>query len=223
MTDNEKKEKLRSKARKLKELAKRGEEGEKETAIKKYNDFIKEHNLNDSEIDTNMYRREFLDVLDAEEKDIAITVLLSVNPYAKYNTLAKSISAELDDEDFIEAKDKIDYFIKLWRIEKNALRTAFAIRHNNFFKPDSDAMNKWRERKVEPITKDENKNEFGDINKKVEQIRQDFEKDAEKVIKEVFNSNDDSIRTAFNIDRSLLMSDILLLANYVKTKRRVEK
>ena len=80
MTENEKKEKLRSKARKLKELAKRGEEAEQQTAIKKYNDFIKEHNLNDSEIDTNMYRREFLDVLDAEEKDIAITVLLSVAP-----------------------------------------------------------------------------------------------------------------------------------------------
>jgi hypothetical protein len=84
-------------------------------------------------------------------------------------------------------------------------------------------MNKWRERKVEPITKDENKNEFGDINKKAEQIRKDFEKDAEKVINEVFNSDDDSIRTAFNIDRSVLMSDILLVANYVKTKRRVEK
>jgi hypothetical protein len=56
-----------------------------------------------------------------------------------------------------------------------------------------------------------------------EQIRKDFEKDAEKVINEVFNSDDDSIRTAFNIDRSVLMSDILLVANYVKTKRRVEK
>jgi len=223
MNENEKKEKLRSKARKLKALAQRGEEGEKETAIKKYNDFIKEHNLNDNEIDSSLYRREFMDVLDNEEKDIAITILLSINPFAKYNTMAKSITADLDDEDFIETKEKIDYFIKLWRVEKNALRTAFAIRHNNFFKPDSDAINKWRENKTNPITKEDNKNEFGDINQKVEQIRKDFEKDAEKVIKEVFNSDDDSIRTAFNIDRSVLMSDILLVANYVKTKKRVEK
>ena len=223
MNENDKKEKLRSKARKLKALAQRGEEGEKETAIKKYNDFIKEHNLNDNEIDSSLYRREFMDVLDNEEKDIAITILLSINPFAKYNTMAKSITADLDDEDFIETKEKIDYFIKLWRVEKNALRTAFAIRHNNFFKPDSDAINKWRENKTNPITKEDNKNEFGDINQKVEQIRKDFEKDAEKVIKEVFNSDDDSIRTAFNIDRSVLMSDILLVANYVKTKKRVEK
>lgn len=221
MTKEEEKTKILSKAKKLKALAKDGIDGEKDNAQRMYDDYIKEHGLNDSEINPDMNVREFCDIKDSDECDIAITIILSVNPYAKYNVLKDRISAELDDEDYFEAKDKLDYFIKLFRVEKNALRTAFAIRHNEFFKPDEYALNKWREHKssnTEAI-----KNEFHDnMDEKVKRVKEDLEKNPTKIINEVFETKDDGLRTAFNLDRSVQMSEILLIAHYKKTNRTLK-
>lgn len=224
MTDKDNKEKLRSKARKLKELANRGIGGEKNNAEKKYLDYLKKHDLEDSEINPNMNSREFNGFVDNEECDIATTVILSINPYAKYNVRKNSISVELDDEDYKEIEGKIDYFIKLWRIEKNALRTAFAIRHNDFFKPDEYSLKKWRENRGNVKSKEEEvKNEFKDINTSINNLKDEYQKNPDKVISDVFNSEDDTIRTAFNFDRSIEMSSLLLLANYIKKNRRLEE
>lgn len=216
----EEKTKIRSKAKKLKALATGGVDGEKETAQRMYDDYIKEHGLQDNEINSSMDAREFYNIADSDECDIAATIILSVNPFAKYNTLKDHISTELDDEDYLEAKEKIDYFIKLWRIERNALRTAFAIRHNDFFRPDDYASSKWREHKNN--SNSVAKNEFNDMDEKAKKIKFDFKKNPNKVIKDVFETNDESLKTAFNLDRSLQMSEILLIAHYKKINRTIK-
>jgi hypothetical protein len=220
MTKEEEKSKIRSKARKLKALANGGVDGEKETARRMYDDYIKEHGLQDNEINSNMHHREFYNLVDSDECDIAATIILSVNPFAKYNVTKEFVSTELDDEDYLEAKEKIDYFIKLWRIERNALRTAFAIRHNDFFKPDEYASSKWREHKNSNSAVVNN--EFNDMDEKVKKMNFDFNKNPNKVIKDVFETNDEALKTAFNLDRSLQMSEILLVAHYKKTSRTIK-
>jgi hypothetical protein len=220
MTQEEEKSKIRSKARKLKALANGGVDGEKETARRMYDDYIKEHGLQDNEISSNMHQREFYNLVDLDECDIAATIILSVNPFAKYNVTKEFVSSELDDEDYLEAKEKIDYFIKLWRIERNALRTAFAIRHNDFFRPDDYASSKWREHKSS--NNEVAKNEFNDMDEKAKKIKFDFKKNPNKVIKDVFETNDEALKTAFNLDRSLQMSEILLVAHYKKVKRTIK-
>jgi hypothetical protein len=83
-------------------------------------------------------------------------------------------------------------------------------------------MKKWRENKTNAETESPTKNEFKDINTKVNDIQKELNEDTEKTIKKVFNSEDESIRTAFNLNRSVEMSDLLLLANYVSVKRTVK-
>lgn len=165
-------EKVLSRARKLKALANAGEGGEQENAQRMYEAYIKEHNIEDCEINFSMNVREIDDIANTTEADIAYTILLSVNPYAKCSFSGNVMSTELDDEDYVEAKEKIKYFLTLWRLEVNALKGAFSLRHNEFFKPDEHALKKWRDNNVgqsqwsQEVAKQESKDIY-DLSEKI--------------------------------------------------------
>ncbi len=80
----ENKEKLKSKARKLKALADRGNEGEKKNAERMYREFIEKHKLDESEIDPSINNRRFR-VKNYDDLMILNNVILSVNPFTKIN------------------------------------------------------------------------------------------------------------------------------------------
>lgn len=167
------KELLRAKARKLYELSLRGIGGEKTNAENKLREFLEKHNLTLDEIDSSINNRLFK-VKDEDSKTILINVILSVNPYCKVNSDKKHISANLDTEDFIEVKEKYKYFSKLFSIEKTLLMMAFFSKHEEFFKPDEFALNKFR---------DSSRNENQDLANAREKA-QDLQKQAEEQFKQ---------------------------------------
>jgi hypothetical protein len=141
-SDNINIEKLKSRAKKLKALADRGIEGEKDTARRMYEDFIKKHNLEDNDEGTNV---RILKIKYADDMLILFNVILSVNPFSKPVYEKNYIRVELDKEDYTEVKCKYRHFVKLWRIEKELLTMSFFSKHNVHFAPDDYAKKKWRE------------------------------------------------------------------------------
>jgi hypothetical protein len=219
---SEGKEKILSKARKLKALAVGGDSGEKDNAERMYQEYIKLHNINDCEINSDMSVRYFTDIVNDNERDIVCTVLYSINPFSKpsYNAVF-DVTVDLDEEDYVEAKEKVSYFITLWRLEVNALKSAFSLRHKDFLRPDAYAMDKWRENKTKGEDNVEDK--VQNLIKLSNKIKIDLEKNQEAVINEIFNTKDQDYMTAFNIDRSVAMSELLLLANYIRANKKINE
>jgi hypothetical protein len=211
------KEKLKSKAKKLKALADKGIGGEKETAAKMYKEFMEKHGLNDGDVDPSANNRKFK-VKTEDDAFILTNVILSVNPFTKVVNNPTIIEAELDLEDFNEVKEKFRYFIKLYRVEKELLNMAFFSKHNDFFTPDEHAKSKWR-----------------DSNKENEELKKARER-AEKLSK----TKDETVKNSTSMEdleklkkneqiqrlnqaRFAKLAAILLEGKYVRTYQTIDK
>lgn len=146
MEENLNLEKHKAKARLLKELSEKGIGGEKTNAETKLKEHLKKHNLTIEDIDSSVNNRRFK-VSNEDDRMIFTNVILSVNPFTKLIHLPNVIDVSLDEEDFNEVKNKLRYFIKLWREEKEILTMAFFSKHKDYFQPDEWTKNKWREKK----------------------------------------------------------------------------
>lgn len=214
-------EKVMSMARKLKALAERGVDGEKTSAEEKYKEYLKEHNLTDSDINPDMNKR-IIEALDSDYKDVLLNVILSVNPYTKHSDNTTSIECYLDNEDYTEVLKKYEYFSKLLRVEKELLITSFLKKHSQAFEPDAKANKKWRERRVENQALTTKNEEAKIIEKEYNRIQSDKALNVDVTLK-VINSDDRLVVTAFNRDRISLMQDILLDSDseYVRNHTRI--
>ena len=212
-------EKIIAKARLLKNLAERGEPGEKENAQGKYEEHLKRHNLNDADINPEMNKR-IIEVLDADYKDVLLNVVLSVNPYTKHSDNTSYIECYLDHDDYTEVLKKYEYFSKLLRIEKELLITAFILKHSPAFEPDEKATKKWRERRVENNALTLKQTESEIIKKEYNRIQSDKALNVDVTAK-IINSNDRLVITAFNQDRTEQMKELLLKSEYVRSHTRI--
>lgn len=141
-----KKEKHKAMARKLLELAKRGDAGERDSAKTKFDEHMARHKLHISDIDPSANMRKFR-VKSDDDRMILGNVILSVNPFAELIKLETSINVELDEEDFIEVRERFKYFSRLYKVEKQMLTDAFFHKHKDYFQPDEYTRNKWREKR----------------------------------------------------------------------------
>ena len=209
-------------ARKLKALAERGVGGEKDSATEKYLEYLKKHNLSDSDINPEMNKR-IIEVKDGEEKDVLLNVVLSVNPYTKHNDCTTYLECYLDEEDYNEVINKFAYFRNLLQIEKELLITAFLAKHHQSFEPDERAKKKWRERRVENQALSIKNIEADIINEEFNRIQSDISLGVDVQAK-VMASGDRLKVAAFNKSRREQMVDILLDADYQSTRsqRRIE-
>ena len=215
-------EKIMAMARKLKALAERGDAGEKETAISKYLEYLKKHNLSDSDINPEMNRR-LIEVADSDEKDVLLNVVLSVNPYTKHTDQKTGIECYLDKEDYDEVISKFEYFRKLLKVERELLITAFLTKHQPFFVPDEKAKKKWRERRVENDAFTVKKEEADAIKKEYNRLQAE-ETLGINVQAKVMESGDRLKVAAFNRNRVQEMIDILLKSDYQssRTQKRLK-
>jgi hypothetical protein len=221
MKEQENLEKIMSRARKLKELATRGVEGEKESAIIAYNAFLSKHGLSDSDINPEMNRRVFV-AKDAEYKDVLLNVILSVNPFAQHNDTFTAIECYLDQEDYNEVLKKYEYFSKLLRVEKELLMTAFLSKHKKFFEPDEKADKKWRERRVTNDAFNIKEQEAKIIKQEINRQKADDILGVD-VTSRVLESGDRLKIAAFNQNRAGQLMDILLNAKYVRYRTQIGK
>lgn len=147
--ENKNKENKRAKnisiARKLYELAQKGIGGEKENAQTMFEEHIKKHKIHISEIDASKNMRKFK-IKSDDDRMILANVILSVNPFAEIIKLETALNVELDEEDFIEVRERFKYFVRLYKIEKQMLTDAFFHKHKDYFQPDEYTRNKWREK-----------------------------------------------------------------------------
>lgn len=213
----ENKEKLKSKARKLKALADRGVEGEKQNAQRRYEEFIKKHKLDESEIDPQLNNRRFR-VKNYDDLLILNNVILSVNPFTKINNNELFLDVDLDDEDFREVKEKFKYFIKLFKVEKELLTMAFFSKHQKFFSPDDNAKNKWRESRAENEELKKARENAEKIDKKA---KKNGESDLSK--EQIEKLKKDSQIQTLNMSRLDKIIPILLDGKYVRNNQTIEE
>lgn len=133
-------EKQKRKAKLLKALADRGEGGEKVNAKIKLDEHLLKYNLTLDDI-TASNKRKFT-VRSEDDNMIVMNSILSVNPFVRTSTSLNLIEVELDDEDFLEVKNKIKHFIKLYKIGKEIYTMAFMSKHSKYFQPDEHTQNK---------------------------------------------------------------------------------
>lgn len=216
-------EKKLSKARKLKKLAEGGIDGEKTSARSAYDAYIAKHGIKDSDVSPELNQR----VLTAgaeDEKDLLLTIILSVNPYARYKQDKLTVSCDLDSDDFAEVTEKYDYFSKLWRIEKEMLVAAFFSKHKKYMMPNGYALHKWRDRKVENQAIQDHKSEMDQVNEEYFKIQSDLankKKTIGDVLNNVIESNDRVKTMAFNANRAKSVEGYLLESNYKNDKKGI--
>lgn len=209
-------EELLSHARKLKEHATRGVPNERDVAKDKYESFLKKHSLLDAEVDPELTMREFT-AKEENEKDLLLTVILSVNPYARYTQDIFTIKCDLDDEDFSLVNKKYQAFLKIWRVEKELLVTAFYAKHNKYFQPNPNAHKKWNAKNTKNDSIQKNKDELNQVAEEWQKMKSDFihGKVTEKTLaRDVIESQDRVKIQAFNTNRAQLLEAILLTANF---------
>jgi hypothetical protein len=146
MQENDKnREKHKAKARLLKALAEGGDANEKDTARRKYEEHLKKHRLTEGDIDSSANNRRFK-IKNDDDSMILTNVILSVNPFTKLIHVGNVVDVNLDDEDYLEVREKFKFFVKLYRLEKEVFTMAFFSKHKQFFEPDEFTRNKWREK-----------------------------------------------------------------------------
>ncbi len=216
-------EEILEKGRKIKRYLKNDSEGERNAAKRKYEEFLKKHNLQDSDVDPEANTRKIYAKHD-DEVDLLLNIILSVNPFTKHSTDKKEITCELDNEDYIEVLEKYEYFGKLFRVEKELLIVAFSSKHKKFMTPDDDAKIKWRSHKKENEAIKNFKDEMVEVKEEWLNQQADVKKGriSESTLAEnVMNSNDRVKIMAFNANRSVMLQSILLDARYIKNKRTI--
>jgi hypothetical protein len=212
-------EKIKAKARRLKALAVRGIDGEKDNAIRMYAEYMKKHGIQEKDVDASKNNRKFK-VKNDDDALILYNIILAINPCSVAELRGLQLYAELDDEDYIEVLERFRYFVKLYRLEKKLFEMAFMHKHSAFFQPDEYAMSKFREQRKTNEQMEKAKQEAEKANKKAQDLKDDEKaKDINNAIKKTSDSN----LMSFNLDRMPHMAKILLDAKYVRARKSVSK
>lgn len=135
------KKELIEKAKKLKALADRGEEGEKSSAENFYKEFMEKHGLSESEFDDKKFHRN-IKLLNMDYEVLLSHVILAVNPFIKIEKKKYVYKVVLDDEDYKEVITRTRFFYKAFVKEKQLLMAAFMERFKDGFIPDEKAVKK---------------------------------------------------------------------------------
>lgn len=199
---------------------------EKDASKRALDKFLNRYNLTLGDIDPDANNRTIRPER-IDELDLLLTILVSVNPYTRYTTdkVTLDVKCDLDDEDYKEVLSKYAYFIKLWRVEKELLKTSFHSKHKAYFKADPYAQKKWRPRNTPNESIQKFKTEADEANREWLRMQQDFAtgKVSEKsLIKDVVNSQDRVKITAFNTSRAHMLEQILLPADYLKNSKTID-
>jgi hypothetical protein len=233
--------KLLDKARKLKALADRGNEGERESAKKFYSDFLKKNSISEKEVDSERFKRIFK-LIDSEYEIIVSYIIMSVNPFCEIKRAENGTQfmVSLDDEDYIEAEYKFNTFHSLFKKdekriishykhfgdnksydrEKLILITAFLNFHKAYFQPDEYAVKKNRGddgKKVNPdmaqSVKNTNPNDES-LQEKIRKAEEDYKKNKHKYDQQeviMFNEED--------MGKIQLYTDMLTPTWYVRANK----
>lgn len=156
--DNSNYESLVDKLKKIKELADRGAENERDVALRMLNDMLKKHNMSISDLnESNEIMREFR-YSDDDEKKIIKQVIYSFSHkqeiFQKANSRVKVIFSKFNNIKYAEAVLKIDFFINAFREEKKLFIRGF-INKNDIFPTDSDgksqSINELSDKEIEEL------------------------------------------------------------------------
>lgn len=180
-----------------------------------YDDYLRKHKLTPEQIEGSFKHRTFK-IKDADGLIILTNVVLSVNPFAKIIPEKNFLNVELDDEDFIEVREKFRYFLKLWRVEKDLLTMSFFGKHQQFFSPDQYAQSKYREQSKTVNPEYEKAKQKADGITKMAQ-----EKDTAIAISSINEAPKNDV-IILNLQRTELLQKILLNSNYKRTNKTIE-
>ena len=180
---------------------------------------ITEDDLNPA-VNTRIIKSEHQD-----EVDLLLTIILSLNPYTRYKITGLEVSCDLDPEDYAELLSKYNYFVKLWRVEKELLYRAFFSKHTRFFQADAQAHSKWRKNTVKNENIDHFAGEIAEANAVFLKMQSDFNTgrvSEKKLAEDVINSQDRIKIMAFNTNRAYHLEELLLKANYIKNSKTIK-
>jgi hypothetical protein len=135
-------EKLLQKAKKIKAVFDRGTPEEQANIHNAYHEFLKQHGISEEEVDGIKNERVF--TIQFEDDALILTnVILSVCPFTKIECTELYVKCTLDDEDFKEVIEKYRVFIKAWRSHKELFIMCFFTKHDEHFKMDNYAYEKF--------------------------------------------------------------------------------
>ena len=129
------------KAKKLKALADRGDGAEKESARSFYEDYLKKHNLTENDIEPQHHNRR-INIKNKDYEVLLSHVILSVNPFININKKKGYYEVLLDDADYIEVIERVNFYYKAFIREKEFFFIAFMDKFRISFMPDEEAVNK---------------------------------------------------------------------------------
>ena len=206
-----------------------------------FDEYIKKHNINISDIIDKKNRKFFIS--DYETEVLLSYIIISVNPFSNIIKKRMKYVVTLDFPDYVEVKCKYEYFYNLFKNdenkilgvlkkrgysdefyekEKEILMTAFLNFHNWYFTPDIETIKKNRSNKMNKdaeiiIKKSENNSSENKDDKETDSISEN----TEDKIQDDEENNDESY------DRKKLlkisyMTSRLTKANYKKANRTLE-
>ena len=133
-------EKIKKLALKLKELADRGIDGERDAAEKKLNTLLKKYKLTVGDINKNKAERKNIVFKNEDERMIVAHVIWSVVPDAKIfrSGSQKKAICDLTPEQYIEIKEKSKFYLKHFNEEKSNFIVAYILKNNLTVKGSDD-------------------------------------------------------------------------------------
>jgi len=210
--------KLLDKARKLKALADRGEKHERDSAMDFYEEFIKKHNIEEEDIEPKHFRRSIK--LKNKDHEILLShIILSVNPFVVIDRKRGIYEVVLDDEDFVEVTERIDFFYGAFLKEKELFFLSFMSKFKDSFMPDEYAVSKHSE-----IDKKMSEDAEALLKKKNPQEKQKTESDLEdRLSDDILSSKKKEIKkiTPREVQKMEIYKKCIDTLRYTKANRRI--
>ena len=142
---SEDKDKIIETLRRLKELADRGEAGEKLSAQLKLNAMLNKYNISIDDLDVFKDKRSF-EIPVGMSRDIMTKVIMSIDPYAVIKNNTDNIEVYLNDIELVEVNTKYEFLNNLYNKTdkqiKELLNMAFFSKYNDILSPDKTALDK---------------------------------------------------------------------------------
>lgn len=177
MTQTPDLDKIKQTLIKVKELAERGEDGEKQVAQNKLKTLLDKYGIDISEIEFEKpIERNIKHHKDSDSRTILVQVIASVRKTGIFITKNKHLAhAELTYDEYIEVLEKYKYFWGLYKKQKHIFQQAFITRNGLYSKRESVCENPVEHEDSDEIVKmmmSLKKGEFGgDKQKKREQLQ----------------------------------------------------
>jgi len=149
-------DKIKKTLLKVKELAERGEDGERVSAQNKLTSILKKYNINVSDIESEeCIERDIKHNRDPDSRTILVQVILSVSDSSVFVTKGQSCAhAKLTSTQYIEVVEKYKYYWELYKKQKAIFIRAFITRNGLFsINPDNTTTAKISEQEKNEVTR----------------------------------------------------------------------